>query len=88
MINTSKTVAEQMPEKWRFYTSDFSQENSGTVWLILKQPWRSEWMHLSDEDRAKTKLHAAGFGSTFEEALQDAIKDSQREEFYWEKNLK
>ena len=71
-------IEQQIPKGWRFYSADFSIEDSrGRVLLVRCREQREAWHQLSEEQQEQTPLYAHGFGFSLEEAVRDAAHDAE-----------
>ena len=68
------TVASQIPPGWRFYTADASLCDKVSVQLRRDQAGLKWWLSLPHDEQNAVALYYHGIGSTFEEALEEAIK--------------
>lgn len=75
MTNDELIAHKPIPQGWRFYSADFSIEDSAGYILLCRDKAGTKWWHSLDETgKANIDLYVSGYGKTVNEAINNAIK--------------
>lgn len=77
------TEHKPIPHGWRFYTADFSIDGrKGVAMLTRDAAGKERWHRLDKAGQDNIPLYLSGYGSTINEAIDDAIRYISKEDVW------